>query len=198
MLIYAELSTDCHWCIRGVIWQVNNASSEAASNWLFEHMEDPDVNDPLPASSSTTTTATPGPDPEVVSQLMNLMGFTEEQVRAALKATDNNSERAADWLFSHLDDMASAVAAVEGRGGGGGGASGGPVTEFNDGEGRYELMGFISHVGKNTSCGHYVAHIKKEGKWVIFDDEKVALSEHPPRDLAYMYLYSRSDAMNIA
>jgi len=25
----------------------------------------------------------------------------------------------------------------------------------------YELVGFISHVGKNTSSGHYVCHVKK-------------------------------------
>lgn len=34
-------------------------------------------------------------------------------------------------------------------------------------------MGFISHVGKNTGCGHYVAHIRKDGRWAIFDDRKV-------------------------
>ncbi|CAN0301513.1 unnamed protein product, partial [Ectocarpus fasciculatus] len=38
---------------------------------------------------------------------------------------------------------------------------------------RYSLVGFISHVGKNTGCGHYVAHIRKEGRWAIFDDRKV-------------------------
>ena len=58
-------------------------------------------------------------------------------------------------------------------------------------------MGFISHVRKNTSCGHYVCHIKKEqadGGWVIFNDEKVAKSETPPIDLGYLYLYRRNDA----
>lgn len=34
-------------------------------------------------------------------------------------------------------------------------------------------MGLISHVGKNTGCGHYVAHIRKDGRWAIFDDRKV-------------------------
>lgn len=48
-------------------------------------------------------------------------------------------------------------------------------------------------MGRNTACGHYVCHLKKEGKWVIFNDEKVAVSENPPRDLAYMYLCRRKD-----
>lgn len=38
---------------------------------------------------------------------------------------------------------------------------------------RYSLLGLISHVGKNTGCGHYVAHIRKDGRWAIFDDRKV-------------------------
>lgn len=46
-------------------------------------------------------------------------------------------------------------------------------------------------MGTSTMVGHYVCHIKKEGRWVIYNDEKVALSENPPRDLAYLYLYQR-------
>ena len=58
--------------------------------------------------------------------------------------------------------------------------------------GTYELLGFISHMGSNTMCGHYVAHIKKEGRWAIYNDRKVAVSERPPLELGYMYLYKRS------
>lgn len=32
-----------------------------------------------------------------------------------------------------------------------------------DGPGQYKLMGIISHMGSNTACGHYVAHVKKVG-----------------------------------
>ena len=64
-------------------------------------------------------------------------------------------------------------------------------SSCKDGSGKYELVGFVSHMGSNTACGHYVAHIKKNGRWVIYNDDKVALSEHPPRDLGYMYMYKR-------
>ena len=37
----------------------------------------------------------------------------------------------------------------------------------------YELVGFASHMGPSTACGHYVAHIIKDGKWVLFNDRKV-------------------------
>ena len=55
----------------------------------------------------------------------------------------------------------------------------------------------ISHIGKNTGSGHYVAHLKRDGKWVIFNDEKVALSESPPRLHAYLYLFQRSDTVGL-
>ena len=55
----------------------------------------------------------------------------------------------------------------------------------------YKLMAFISHMGTSSLVGHYVCHIIKDGRWVIFNDEKVAVSEHPPKDLAYLYLYKR-------
>ena len=37
----------------------------------------------------------------------------------------------------------------------------------------YELTGVISHIGNSVHVGHYVAHLKKDGRWVIFNDEKV-------------------------
>lgn len=46
-------------------------------------------------------------------------------------------------------------------------------------------------MGTSTNVGHYVCHIKKDERWVIFNDEKVALSETPPFELGYLYLYRR-------
>eukprot|EP00967_Tisochrysis_lutea_P126693 scaffold214591_cov21-Tisochrysis_lutea.AAC.1 len=34
-----------------------------------------------------------------------------------------------------------------------------------DGPGEYELVGFVSHMGSNTACGHYVAHIRVDGRF---------------------------------
>ena len=49
----------------------------------------------------------------------------------------------------------------------------GGCAAVDDGPGEYELVGFISHLGKNTGSGHYVCHIKKDGKWAFFNDRKV-------------------------
>ncbi|KAK9828649.1 hypothetical protein WJX72_001313 [[Myrmecia] bisecta] len=177
-----------------------NAGAEACMEWVLGHMEDADFNDPLPAPSATTAAAaggSPEANPESVMMLTS-MGFTDQQAGAALKACQGSVERAADWLFSHTDDLDSAVAAVLSAGGSGAAAAseagGGATAKLGDGRGQYSLVGFISHMGSNTACGHYVCHIKKAGRWVIFNDEKVAVSEHPPRDLGYMYLFKRDDA----
>ena len=192
---------------------VNNSSADHAMEWVFAHMEDPDFNDPLPPPGAAAESAAGGgggggggggdaaPDAASVEMLAG-MGFNETQASAALKATQGNLERAADWLFSHADDLDGAVAEVlsgggggggggGGEGGGGGGGGGGGEAEYNDGPGRYELLGFISHMGSNTTCGHYVCHIKKEGRWVIYNDRKVAASETTPLQLGYMYFYKR-------
>lgn len=56
----------------------------------------------------------------------------------------------------------------------------------------YQLSAFISHMGSSSHSGHYVCHIKdQEGRWVIYNDNKVALSAAPPRELGYLYLYKR-------
>ncbi len=50
-------------------------------------------------------------------------------------------------------------------------------------------------MGANTACGHYVCHLFKGGHWVIFNDEKVAVSENPPKELGYLYLFQREDTL---
>lgn len=52
-------------------------------------------------------------------------------------------------------------------------------------------MGIISHIGTSTQCGHYVAHIFKDGRWVIFNDDKVGVSVNPPKDMGYLYFFER-------
>jgi len=76
-------------------------------------------------------------------------------------------ERAVDWIFSHAEEIATMEAKSSDK------------PKLNDGPGsewvgssniiicnilEYELMAFISHMGTSTMCGHYVCHIKKEGR----------------------------------
>jgi ubiquitin carboxyl-terminal hydrolase 5/13 len=185
---------------------------------VFEHNMDPDFNDPLPEPSESqggTGATDTGVDESVVQSLVDSLGcFTADQVRAALKETGGAADRAADWLFSHMDDLDAAVAALELKQRTGAdvsnssssGAGSAPSRPLEDGPGKYVMRGMISHIGKNTGSGHYVAHVKKkamesgiesesEDKWVIFNDEKVALSSSPPFPHAYLYLFQRKDTV---
>ncbi|XP_078729533.1 ubiquitin carboxyl-terminal hydrolase 5-like isoform X1 [Lampetra fluviatilis] len=187
---------------RKAVYFTGNAGVEPAMNWVITHMEDPDFAEPLmlggsgaatPSGGARTPQEPPPPDEESVAMIVS-MGFTREQAVRALRATSNNLERAADWIFSHADDL-DAVAMETSEGG----SRGDPASEAHtpagprvrDGPGRYRLFAFISHMGTSTMCGHYVCHIRKEGRWVIFNDQKVAASEKPPKDLGYIYVYER-------
>lgn len=119
------------------------------------------------------------------------MGFSLSQATKALKATSNNTERAVDYIFSHQDELdmediqdseAAAPSSVAGP----------QIKNCRDGEGKYRLKAFISHMGSSSAVGHYVCHILNDGQWIIFNDNKVALSQAPPKDLGYMYLYERA------
>ena len=102
---------------------VGNSGAEAATDWVFAHMEDPDFNDPLPApgqqqaaaagAAAGGAAATSGAGPSAESlEMLGSMGFSERQARGALAACQGSVERAADWLLSHLDDMEAAVEAA--------------------------------------------------------------------------------------
>ncbi|KAK9833553.1 hypothetical protein WJX81_005633 [Elliptochloris bilobata] len=188
-----------------------NGGTEASMEWVLAHMEDADFNDPLPlspalvapASSAPDQASAPAPSPESLAMLES-MGFSQKEAAAALQACSGSLERAADWLFSHAGDLAAAVAAMDQPPAAAGAASvaasaadasaaaaDGPGAD--DGEGRYELLGFVSHMGASTACGHYVVHLRRGERWVIFNDDKVAVSADPPRELGYLYVFRRTD-----
>lgn len=166
-------------CKRAIFF-TNNQGLNDASNWLMEHISDSDFSQPfiLPGLESNTAFS---PNEEAAAMIMS-MGFERNHVIAALKATENNLDRALDWIMSHGPEELS-TNQME--------TSGSSVPKYRDGRGMYKLIAFISHMGSSSMVGHYVCHIKKEGRWVIFNDEKVAVSKNPPIDLGYLYIYER-------
>ncbi|KAI1901944.1 hypothetical protein AGOR_G00039640 [Albula goreensis] len=161
------------------VYCTGNTGIDAAMNWVMGHMDDPDFSAPmvLPCGSSEPgSTPTDAISEEHLATIVS-MGFGRDQATRALRATGNVLERAVDWLFSHLDDLESMEPP--------------PGPRVRDGDEKYELFAFISHMGTSTMCGHYVCHIKKDQQWVIFNDHKVCASEKPPKDLGYLYFYRR-------
>ncbi|KAL6202238.1 hypothetical protein ACLB2K_025947 [Fragaria x ananassa] len=159
----------------------SNAGVEEAMNWLLSHMDDPDIDAPISQGGGQIVV-----DQSKVDMLISF-GFQEDIARAALKASGGDIEKATDWIFNNpgasvSTDMDATTSDTT------------PTSAdlgLPDGGGRYRLIGIVSHIGTSTLCGHYVAHIFKDGRWVIFNDAKVGASVNPPKDMGYLYFFER-------
>jgi ubiquitin carboxyl-terminal hydrolase 5/13 len=159
----------------------SNTGVEEAMNWLLSHMDDPDINDPISNDSRASEQSVD----EASVQTLISFGFPEDVAITALKASGGNIEQATDWIFSHPEASSSASADSSTSN------VNADDTHVPDGSGRYKLMAFVSHMGTSTHCGHYVAHVLKDGRWAIFNDSKVAASVDLPKDMGYLYFFQR-------
>ena len=157
-------------CIKA-LKATGNSDVEAATNWIFGHMDDPDIDIDNETDVNDQQTEV---DPQVVSTLLE-MGFSDTQARFALKQTGNNSERAIDWLFSHPEETGEGANETD--------SQVRPAPSSRDLNSEYKLRSAICHKGAGVHSGHYVAFIDKGIKdttetrdissWVLFNDEKV-------------------------
>jgi ubiquitin carboxyl-terminal hydrolase 5/13 len=149
------------------------AGAEAACEWFYMNIENPDLQGPLPKVKvgGGAQVQAQGPDPESMMMLTS-MGISEKQAKRALRKCDQNLERAAEFAFSHMDDPDSEDEAqpmevdsnVEDA-----------FCNKDESNGKYNLQSFITHLGASVHSGHYVAHVRQEGsKWTYFNDAKVA------------------------
>ncbi|KAL6710540.1 ubiquitin C-terminal hydrolase Ubp14 [Coniothyrium glycines] len=175
-----------------------NEDPEAASNWLFAHMEDPDIDDPVEfnAGSSSGTGMESAIDPQKIENLGN-MGFNAPQARQALKETGGDMERAVDWLFSHPDaagdfdkpNVSEAQSEPTQK----------PLPGSEELPAHFQLQSIICHKGSSIHAGHYVAFVRKQlpgeqaASWVLFNDEKVARAAdvEEMKKFAYVYFFRR-------
>ncbi|XP_021804749.1 ubiquitin carboxyl-terminal hydrolase 14 [Prunus avium] len=158
----------------------SNTGVEEAMNWLLSHMDDPDIDAPISEGGQNVV------DQSKVDMLLSF-GFQEDVARTALKASGGDIEKATDWIFSNPDASVSTdMDATTSEN-----APTAADAGLPDGGGRYRLIGIVSHIGTSTQCGHYVAHIFKDGRWVIFNDDKVGASVNTPKDMGYLYFFER-------
>lgn len=138
---------------------------------------------------SQSSAPTIEPDSEAVANLL-AMGIDVTQAITALKMCNNDAQRAIEYIFdpdsvNSREPKQNLTVATRPD----------PLKMklfWPDNQPKiYQLKAFISHMGPSTMCGHYVCHIKKEERWYIFNDNKVALSENPPKELGYLYFYER-------
>lgn len=131
----AEMGFPIEACKKAAFF-TKNTGLEAATQWVMEHISDSDFGDPfIPPGTIASKTAVFVADPSGLEMLMG-MGFNTAQATKALKKTNNNIERAADWIFSHqmeVDDLENDVAT---------GSSNNPTLppQYRDGECRELLI----------------------------------------------------------
>ncbi|MCO5575610.1 hypothetical protein L7F22_029412 [Adiantum nelumboides] len=154
-------------CQRALLATGNTGDAEAAMNWLFAHMEDPDIDDPIDlaqaASAASGSGQAAGPDTSMLEE----MGFTKAQATKALRLNSNNAEMAVAWLFENADDQGD----VDGPASTAADNEAGPSAEQQQAvvpgsanlPATYKLSAFISHKGPSVHSGHYVAHVRKTG-----------------------------------
>ncbi|EPB68766.1 UBA/TS-N domain protein, partial [Ancylostoma ceylanicum] len=171
--------------IKAAIETGKSGGVEAAAEWVMLRLDDPSLNDP-PATAPSHPSASGPAHMEGLDELI-AFGFTAHQARYAL-SRNPDANAAAEWLFVHAEEVPPECGAVCP------GENTTPLAtsasrEFSDGSGKYRLVAFISHMGSSPHSGHYVVHVKKDDRWILFNDEKVAISQNPPRQLAYLYLF---------
>lgn len=181
------------------LYNTGNNNAEAAMNWLFEHMEDADIDEPLDLNNETTTTQNE-PSEEVINNLV-AMGFSHQLSKKALYLNNSDVNAAVEWLFSNPDDD-GVINVIEK-----------PLVNLNKekqelverlksrpgSSGQYKLKSVICHKGSSSHTGHYVAFVRKvvdgELKWVLFNDEKVVLcQEENLKEIeknAYIYIFEQ-------
>ena len=177
-----------------------NTDSATASEWLFSHMEDPDIDEPVTLSAPQPLASGVAVRPEDVD-MMGALGIHAPLARKALKETGGDLARASDWAFSHLDDPGDfedseqpATAAAE---------TSEPKRMAGSAElpARFKLQSIVCHKGSSIHAGHYVAFVRKrieemgEEKWVLFNDEKVVKAEGDVDEMkkfAYIYFFRRA------
>ncbi|KAL1998442.1 hypothetical protein VTN02DRAFT_6165 [Thermoascus thermophilus] len=184
--------TRCEKALRAT----GNATPEAAMDWLFAHMDDPDIDEPMSSSRAGPGKRGDQQDPAKVAQLGE-MGIDESRARKALAATDGDVNRALDWVFSHPDDSGfdadepseSTAACEKGR----------DILGTDSVPAKYQLRSIVCHKGASVHAGHYVAFVRKvipeqyNFSWVLFNDEKVVKVDdvEEMKQFAYVYFFSR-------
>ncbi|CCE65684.1 hypothetical protein TPHA_0M01090 [Tetrapisispora phaffii CBS 4417] len=167
------------------LFATGNQDTESAMNWLFQHMEDFDLNEPFtpPVKSKSNDC-----DPEALNNMI-AMGLYPKLCKKALLLNNHDVNKSVEWVFGNMDDDGE--------------------LDFNeettvpdeiigfDQPASYQLTAVVCHKGNSVHSGHYVAFIKKnidnKSNWVLFNDEKIVLAQDTDelKKNGYIYVYTR-------
>ncbi|KAH8582273.1 UBP5 like deubiquitinating enzyme with a UB hydrolase domain and two UBA domains [Cryptosporidium sp. chipmunk genotype I] len=202
LAIKNTFSTDIDVCINWILTNIDSISSMDLA-----------LSDTSSSSSNATKTnnlASPQ-DLEAIENIISICCCSKDIAEKAFKISNQNLERAIQMIFddpsiieSFEDTQLQQVVADPNLPS--------KLTEFEDGPGKYELIGVICHLGKSVHSGHYICYNKRKidsiidltnqqtespcssSIWIRFNDTKVYLSKEddfPHKEKGYIYLYRR-------
>ena len=152
------------------LYLTGNSDTEAAMNWLFQHLEDPTIDDQIDFKTKSKDEIQV--DESQISSLQD-MGFSAALAKKALYLNNNDVNASVEWLFSHPDDDGVIEVGKSVK-------TESPTEKLErltkegvDDKSEYSLKAVICHKGTQVTSGHYVVFIKKQDRWVLFNDEKV-------------------------
>lgn len=155
-----------------------NSNANDAMEWLFQHMDDADLNSDF--KPPKTQNKGPNVDQDALSNMVN-MGLDPKLCRKALVLNNNDVNSSVEWVFSHMDDDGE-LPETEGSSNDDKNPTAKTygVEAKNIAAAKYKLSAVVCHKGNSVHSGHYVAFIKKivDGKeqWVLYNDEKIILA----------------------
>jgi len=153
---------------------------EIACGWIYEHLDDADLNEPVQLKVKQNKPA--GPPADLIDQVTG-MGFSREQATVTLIKYNNNVEAAIGYLFDNGGDVSELMSLLKPE-----------KMEVEAGaiNPNYELYAVIVHLGKSVHSGHYVCYIKLHSKWVLFNDSHVFQTDEPVLEKGYIYVFRQS------
>lgn len=179
LLQLMEMGFSENACTKALYHTGNPSEGDVAVQWLFEHVEDSDLNEALVVTEK-------GGDYESQAQEMTQMGLSYAVCLKALKLNNGDMNASVEWVFSHPDDDGAMkddtrVATQYGH------------EEIQDVE--YELLDVVCHKGNSIQSGHYVEFHRDETNeaWILYNDDKIVEvdSDEEIKRNGYVYVYKR-------
>ncbi len=150
-------------CILLIVWLQNN-NLERALDWIFTH---PECEDESEAMSDTADTE-PNNNSFSITNAHTDSSLSPDQDLASPRVRDGpgrkclqNTEFNKQWSTTHTEDYTVSIHCWF--------YNSLPISFFLFFFKGYELFAFISHMGASTMSGHYVCHIKKEGRYADYN-----------------------------
>ncbi|EJS44831.1 ubp14p [Saccharomyces arboricola H-6] len=170
------------------LFNTGNQDAESAMNWLFQHMDDPDLNDTFVAPPTNNKENKTEVEEASLTSMLS-MGLDPKLCRKALIINDGDVNRSVEWVFNNMDDDGN-LSSAEGQQQ--------QQKDLGYSTARpYTLTAVVCHKGNSVHSGHYVVFIRKliadEWKWVLYNDEKLVVVEsiEDMKKNGYIYFYTR-------